>query len=60
MIIVMDNLNAAKPGADASLYAARTIIAKPTMARRLATARSARDRAAARHSHPTGTPRSLK
>ena len=32
MIIVMDNLNAVKPGADASLYAARTIIAKPTMA----------------------------
>ncbi|HTR36722.1 MAG TPA: alpha/beta hydrolase-fold protein [Bryobacteraceae bacterium] len=32
MIIVMDNLNAAKPGADSSLYDARTIIARPTMA----------------------------
>ena len=32
MIIVMDNLNAVKPGEDASLYAARGIIARPTMA----------------------------
>ena len=32
MLIVMDNLNAVKPGADASLYAARGIIARPSMA----------------------------
>jgi enterochelin esterase-like enzyme len=32
MIVVMDNLNAVKPGEDASLYAARGIIARPTMA----------------------------
>ena len=32
MIIVMDNLNAVKPGEEASLYAARGIIARPTMA----------------------------
>ena len=32
MIVVMDNLNAVKPGADASLYAARGIIARASMA----------------------------
>jgi len=32
MIIVMDNLNAVKPGEDASLYAARGIIARASMA----------------------------
>ena len=32
MIIVMDNLNAVKPGEDATLYAARGIIARRTMA----------------------------
>ncbi|HEY3740868.1 MAG TPA: alpha/beta hydrolase-fold protein [Bryobacteraceae bacterium] len=32
MIIVMDNLNAVRPGEDASLYAARSIIARPSMA----------------------------
>ena len=32
MIIVMDNLNAAKPGEDASLYSARSIIARRSMA----------------------------
>ncbi|MBI4906679.1 MAG: esterase [Acidobacteria bacterium] len=32
MIIVMDNLNAAKPGEDASLYSARSIIARPSLA----------------------------
>jgi enterochelin esterase-like enzyme len=32
MLIVMDNLNAVKPGEDASLYAARSIIARPSMA----------------------------
>ena len=32
MIIVMDNLNAVKPGEDATLYAARGIIARPSMA----------------------------
>ncbi|MGA2267712.1 MAG: alpha/beta hydrolase-fold protein [Bryobacteraceae bacterium] len=32
MLIVMDNLNAVKPGEDASLYSARGIIARPTMA----------------------------
>ena len=32
MIIVMENLNAVKPGADANLYAARSIIARPSMA----------------------------
>jgi enterochelin esterase-like enzyme len=32
MIVVMDNLNAVKPGEDASLFAARGIIARPTMA----------------------------
>lgn len=32
MIIVMDNLNAVKPGEDASLYAARGIIARRSMA----------------------------
>lgn len=32
MIIVMDNLNAVKPGEDASLYAARSIIARQSMA----------------------------
>jgi enterochelin esterase family protein len=32
MLVVMDNLNAVKPGADASLYAARGIITKATMA----------------------------
>jgi enterochelin esterase family protein len=32
MLIVMDNLNAVKPGEDASLYFARSIIARPTMA----------------------------
>jgi enterochelin esterase family protein len=32
MIVVMDNLNAVKPDEDASLYAARGIIARPTMA----------------------------
>src|SRR5215471_9800153 len=32
MIIVMENLNAVKPGADASLYAARSIIARPSVA----------------------------
>ncbi|MDQ2948269.1 MAG: alpha/beta hydrolase-fold protein [Acidobacteriota bacterium] len=32
MLIVMDNLNAVKPGEDASLYAARGIIAKASMA----------------------------
>jgi enterochelin esterase family protein len=32
MVIVMDNLNAVKPGEDASLYAARSIIARPSMA----------------------------
>jgi len=32
MLIVMDNLNAVKPGGDASLYAARGIIARPSMA----------------------------
>ncbi|MBV8830264.1 MAG: esterase, partial [Acidobacteriaceae bacterium] len=32
MIIVMDNLNAVKPGEDASLYAARSIIARRSMA----------------------------
>src|SRR5579884_2668598 len=32
MLIVMDNLNAAKPGEDASLYSARTIIARRSMA----------------------------
>lgn len=31
MIIVMDNLNAVKPGEDASLYAARSIIARRSM-----------------------------
>jgi len=31
MVIVMDNLNAVKPGEDASLYAARSIIARPSM-----------------------------
>ena len=31
MIIVMDNLNAVKPGTDASLYAARGSIARRTM-----------------------------
>jgi enterochelin esterase family protein len=32
MLIVMDNLNAVKPGQDASLYAARGIIARPSLA----------------------------
>jgi enterochelin esterase-like enzyme len=32
MIIVMDNLNAVKPGEDASLYSARSIIARRSMA----------------------------
>jgi enterochelin esterase-like enzyme len=32
MIVVMDNLNAVKPGEDASLYAARGIIARASMA----------------------------
>jgi enterochelin esterase-like enzyme len=32
MLIVMDNLNAVKPGEDASLYAARAIIARRTVA----------------------------
>ncbi len=32
MIVVMDNLNAVKPGEDASLYAARGIIARRSMA----------------------------
>ncbi|MBS1854631.1 MAG: esterase [Acidobacteria bacterium] len=32
MLVVMDNLNAVKPGEDASLYAARGIIARATMA----------------------------
>src|SRR6185503_10103686 len=32
MIVVMDNLNAVTPGGDASLYAARGIIARATMA----------------------------
>ena len=32
MLIVMDNLNAVKPGEDASLYSARTIIARRSMA----------------------------
>jgi enterochelin esterase family protein len=32
MIVVMDNLNAVAPGGDASLYAARGIIARATMA----------------------------
>ena len=32
MLIVMDNLNAVKPGEDASLYAARGIIARASMA----------------------------
>jgi enterochelin esterase family protein len=32
MIIVMDNLNAVKPGEDAGLYAARSIIARRSMA----------------------------
>jgi enterochelin esterase family protein len=32
MLIVMDNLNAVKPGEDASLYSARGIIARPSMA----------------------------
>ena len=32
MIIVMDNLNAVKPGEDASVYAARSIIARRSMA----------------------------
>jgi enterochelin esterase-like enzyme len=32
MIVVMDNLNAVKPGQDASLYAARGIIARRSMA----------------------------
>ena len=32
MLIVMDNLNAVKPGEDASLYAARSIIARRSMA----------------------------
>jgi len=32
MLVVMDNLNAVKPGADASLFAARGIIARPSMA----------------------------
>ena len=32
MLIVMDNLNAVKPGADASLYAGRGIISRPSMA----------------------------
>jgi enterochelin esterase-like enzyme len=32
MIIVMDNLNAVKPGADASLYAGRGVISRPTLA----------------------------
>jgi enterochelin esterase family protein len=32
MLVVMDNLNAVRPGEDASLYPARGIIARPTMA----------------------------
>lgn len=32
MIVVMDNLNAVKPGADASLYAGRGIISRPSLA----------------------------
>jgi enterochelin esterase-like enzyme len=32
MLVVMDNLNAVRPGEDASLYAARGIIARATMA----------------------------
>ena len=32
MLIVMDNLNAVKPGEDASLYSARSIIARSSMA----------------------------
>jgi enterochelin esterase family protein len=32
MLVVMDNLNAVKPGADASLYAARGVITKASMA----------------------------
>ena len=32
MLVVMDNLNAVNPGADASLYAARSIIARVSMA----------------------------
>ncbi len=32
MLIVMDNLNAVKPGEDASLYFARSIIARPSLA----------------------------
>ncbi len=32
MLIVMDNLNAVKPGEDATLYSARGIIARPSMA----------------------------
>ena len=32
MIIVMDNLNAVRPGEDASLYSARGIIARASMA----------------------------
>ena len=32
MLIVMDNLNAVKPGEDASLYSARSIIARQSMA----------------------------
>jgi len=32
MVVVMDNLNAAKPGEDASLYSARSIIARRSLA----------------------------
>jgi enterochelin esterase family protein len=39
MVIVMDNLNAVKPEQDASLYAARGIIAKATLADAAAAAR---------------------
>src|SRR5947209_14702167 len=31
MLIIMDNLNAVKPGEDASLYSARSIIARRSM-----------------------------
>ena len=42
MIIVMDNLNAVRPGEDASLYSARGIIARASMADVAPAARTAR------------------
>ena len=61
MLIVMDNLNAVKPGEDAGLYAARSIIARRSMADVPPPigARPAGSATRPRGSRPTGIPHEL-